>query len=198
MKNKKIGRLKFIKFMYTKASSARWLCLCDCGNKKIVCASSVRLGVVKSCGCLLKESARKQQRKINFKHGKTGTRIYTTYVQIKSRCYNKKDKSYKNYGARGIKCLWESFEDFYRDVGDPPSREITLDRINNNGNYCKENCKWSTKSEQAMNRRTAHMLTYKGETKNMKTWALELGISYKSLWYRIKQGWPVDKALNTK
>ncbi len=198
IKGQRFGRLVVIKFAFVKNESAYWECLCDCGNKKIIKGYSLRVGSTKSCECLHKEMAREQQKKVCFKHGMTRTKVYISFKGIEGRCNKKTDAAYKNYGGRGIKCEWKSFEEFYVDMGNPPSKKYSIDRIDNNGNYCKENCRWATKSEQAMNRRTAHMLTFKGKTQNMKMWAKEIGIENRTLWARINSGWSVEKALSTK
>lgn len=192
---KKFNRLTVLeKTRINKQYTPYWLCLCECGNKKEIRGDQLKSGHSKSCGCLLREVAKKQQEIMCKTHGMSGTKIYICWKSIQSRCNKKNNPSYKNYGKRGIKCLWKTFEQFYIDMGQPPSMSHSIERINNNGNYCKKNCKWATKQEQAINRRTAHLITYKNKTKNMKTWAIELNIPYKTLWYRISSGWPIEKA----
>lgn len=193
---KKFGRLIVIQFAFIKNESAYWKCICKCGKNKIIKGYSLRSGATKSCGCLHNEIAKITQNKNCYKHGKSRTKIYITWKQIRIRCYKKTDKAYKNYGGRGVKCLWKTFEEFYKDMGDKPSDLYSIERINNNGNYCKKNCKWATKQEQALNRRTSHLLTYKGKTQNMKTWARELKIPNRTLWWRINAGWSIERALN--
>ncbi len=198
MAGKKIGRLTVLKISHSTERGVFWVCLCKCGNKVIVKGYSLRCGETKSCGCLHSDSARKIQRKYQWKHGKSGTKIYTTWKQIQIRCNKKSDKAYRNYGGRGIKCLWKTFPEFYKDMGNPPSELYSIDRIDNNSNYCKENCRWATKTEQANNRRTAHLLTYEGKTQNMKSWAIKLGIPYRNLWWRIKNGWSIEEAFSKR
>lgn len=190
----KYGRLIVTKFCFVRNESAYWECLCLCGKKIITKGYSLRSGGTKSCGCLHSDMAKKRQKITCFKHGKTGTKVYIAFKQIQARCYNKNEKSYKNYGGRGVRCEWKTFEEFYKDMGEPLSKDYSIDRINNNGSYSKKNCRWATKREQALNRRTAHLLTYEGKTKNMKIWATELKIPNRTLWWRIKAGWTVERA----
>ena len=132
-------------------------------------------------------------------HGKCGTQVYTAWVNMRLRCENVKNKEYFRYGKRGIKVCkrWQKFENFYLDMGDPPSKKHSLDRIKNNKGYCKTNCKWSTMSEQARNTRRTVMLTYQRKTLPMIVWGEKLGIPYYTLRKRIQEGWSTKKALET-
>lgn len=126
----------------------------------------------------------------NLKHGMRKTKIYGVWTAMISRCRNKNNKAYKNYGGRGISVCdeWLLFENFYRDMGESPENK-TLDRIDNNKNYSKENCKWSTISEQAKNKRSARIITANGKSQNMCEWAREIGIDERTIWHRLKIGW---------
>lgn len=125
-------------------------------------------------------------------HGK----LYNIWSTMKQRCNNPKDKAYKRYGGRGIKICdrWNTFANFLADVGDPPSG-LSLDRIDNNGNYEPGNCKWSTRKEQQNNMRTNTFLTYKGERKTIAQWSdeLKLNLSYDRMVQRLSQGWSLRK-----
>jgi hypothetical protein len=126
----------------------RFECKCDCGNIWIGNLFALRNGTTKSCGCYNLEK--------KTTHNKKHTKEYRVWLNMKTRCYNPKDISYKNYGGRGIRVCdrWiNSFENFYTDIGPKPNPEYSIDRIDVNGNYEPSNCKWSTIIEQNMNRR---------------------------------------------
>ena len=127
-----------------------WQCLCDCGELTEVSSSRLRNGTIKSCGCLQREKARQA----NTKHGKYHSRIYSIWRNMITRCTNSNHEKYHNYGGRGITVCerWKIFENFYKDMGDPPDG-LTIDRINVNGNYELGNCRWATKFEQEQNKR---------------------------------------------
>lgn len=149
IKGQKFGRLVVKEHVdRDSAGNATWLCLCDCGNYKIVAAYKLKVGTTKSCGCLQKENVSKANRK----HGAHGTPEYNAYLKAKERCTNERNKAWKDYGGRGIKFNFTSFEEFLLELG-PRPQGLSLDRINNNGNYEIGNCKWSTRLEQHNNRR---------------------------------------------
>lgn len=135
----------------------------------------------------------------NLIHGMSYTVYYRTWSNIKSRCLNKNTKFYKDYGGRGIKICdrWlNSFENFYEDMGERPSNKHSLDRIDNDGDYCKENCRWATWIQQSRNSRNTRMITYKGETYCLTKWAEMLDIKYSALIYRLNKGWNVEDVFN--
>lgn len=154
----KFGRLTVIKVMgKNKQGNYKWLCRCDCGKEKIVDGGNLPSGEVQSCGCLRNEKVRKSC----ITHGMTGTRFYAIFKGIQTRIYNKNREKYKIYGGRGIKCLWKNFEEFRNDMLENYQSHIkefgikntSIDRIDVNGNYCKENCRWATNKQQVENRR---------------------------------------------
>lgn len=138
----------------------------------------------------------------NLKHGMAGTSFYSRWRAMNQRCNNPNAKQFKDYGGRGIKIEWASFEDFMSDMYEGfkgasathGERNIQIERINNDGNYSKENCRWATRKEQMRNRRSNNMLTINGETKCMSDWAETIGISYTALWKRLKKMSP-EKAV---
>lgn len=132
------------------------------------------------------------------RHLKTETTEYSIWTNMLTRCRNVNNEAYKDYGGRGIKVCesWEnSFQTFLNDMGLRPSVKHTLDRIDNDGDYCKINCEWRTKKQQANNRRSNVIIEYKGRSQNLKQWTEELGLKYKHTHKRIFVfGWSVEKA----
>jgi hypothetical protein len=142
--NNRFGKLVAIRVSHQIDKLYYWKCICDCGNEKIISGNRLRSGKTKSCGCIVK-----------VQNGLSKTAAYRSWDAMIQRCYDSTVAHYKNYGLRGIEVCesWrQSFLSFLNDMGDRPEGK-TLDRINNEGNYTKENCKWSTGSEQALNRR---------------------------------------------
>ncbi|BDA82398.1 hypothetical protein [Staphylococcus phage vB_SsapH-Golestan-105-M] len=182
-------------------------CQCECGNTKTLRLNNLINGIAKSCGCLKSESSKKNISKlienkdyINTTHGQTGTRLYSIYRNMKRRCYNSNTDSYINYGARGIKICDEwlnDFNSFYEwAYNNGYNDTLTIERINNSGDYEPNNCRWISRGEQANNRRNTTYITYKGKTQSMKQWANELGIKYHMLQYRItKRNMTIEEAL---
>lgn len=171
--------------------------LCECGKTFNAPMYTILSGHKRSCGCLKLKGN-------NLKHGysKTNMSEYHTWKRMKMRCYNKNNPKYKNYGARGITVCdrWlNSFENFYADMGSKPGPKYSIDRINNDGNYTPENCRWATDLQQANNKTNITLITYKGKTQSIAAWGRELGISPYTISTRIIQrNWTVEKAFNKK
>ena len=162
---------------------------CKCGKEKDVLGSSLRYGKTKSCrNCYL----------LHGKHGMWNTREFRIWVSLKHRCNNSDSKAYKYYGGKGIKVAksWnDSFLNFYNDMG--PSNGLSIDRIDVNGNYCKENCRWATPTTQARNRTNNKVFTYKKETKCAAEWCEIFKIPTSTFYNRINRGWNIIKTLET-
>lgn len=173
-------------------------CLCDCGIIKDYNWQEVINGKVKSCGCYSKQIASERMVLKNTKHGMIYTSEYNSWQSMKKRCSVKSHKSFKLYGGRGIRVCnkWESsFISFINDMGMKPSKNYSLDRIDNNKGYFKENCRWATKKQQCQNTRTNRNIEYKGETKCVSEWARILDMSYAKLYYRLFNAkYTVEKA----
>ncbi len=126
-----------------------------------------------------------------------GTRIYHIWASMKTRCYKQDDKHYKDYGGRGITVCeeWQKFEGFYRDMGPTYRDDLTIDRIDVNGNYCKENCRWATKEMQANNTRVNHMVTINGETDTLANVCKKYKLNYKTTHKKLTKGIPIENII---
>ena len=173
-----------------------YLCECECGNIIEVDRNSLRFKRTQSCGCLRNELSAERK----YTHKLSGTKLYQTYNRMKTRCYNKNVKCYKNYGLRGIKICNEwlnDFASFYNwSLNNGYKEGLSIDRIDVNGDYEPSNCRWITMAQQASNKRNNHYLTHNGETKTIAEWSRVTGISYHTLKRRINNyNWTVERAL---
>lgn len=179
----------------TKSGEARWNCLCTCGKQKVICGYNLRNGITKSCGCLVSEKTSE----FNTTHGMSKTRIYRTYKHMKERCYSKTDKRYSEYGGRGISVCdeWKNdFMSFYNwAMNNGYKDNLTIDRIDVNGNYEPGNCRWATWKEQENNRRNNRLITYNGQTKTAMEWSEICGIHSLTIIKRLNSGWNVKDSL---
>lgn len=174
---------------------AHYDCICDCGKTGIVQLGSLRSGGSRSCGCLKDENAGTYF----ITHGMTRTRTYKSWAEMKARCYNPRCIRYPRYGGRGIVVCerWlHSFENFLADMGERP-KGMTIDRIDNNGNYEPNNCRWATYKQQANNSSNARPLTFNGETLCLSDWAKAKGFKAATIRGRLRKGWTVEQALET-
>jgi hypothetical protein len=186
---KKFGKLTVIKrHGITKNNAVTWECKCECGKTTYIEGVHIREGHTKSCGCL------------NYTHRMSRTRQYQIWAKMIDRCYNTKIKSYKYYGQKGVKVCdkWRTFEGFWEDMQDGYADNLSIDRIDFNGNYEKLNCRWVPFSEQGKNRSNVEIIEYNGEKHNLREWAMLYGFKYRTLHQRVKQyNWPIEKALTT-
>lgn len=191
----RFGRLVVIGRSPNRAgeTNAIWLCRCDCGNESEVRSGSLKNGGTQSCGCLCRD------RVIAAKttHRMTKSREYRCWRGIKQRCNNPNDRGYKNYGGRGIRVCgrWnESFERFFEDMGEAPEG-MSLDRIDNNGDYSPKNCRWATPETQHRNRRNNHVLTARGKSMIIWDWHKETGANRSTILSRLRRGWSHEEAI---
>lgn len=172
----------------------KWLCVCDCGNLKEVRYEHLKNEMIVSCGCYHKEIVKN----VNTKHGKHNTPLYNIWLCMKGRCYYVDDKRYKNYGGRGIAVCSEwkdDFQAFYNWATSNGYKEgLTIDRIDNDGNYTPDNCRWATRKQQARNTRRTLNITINGETHCLKDWCKILGLNYDTVKYRIHHNWSIERA----
>lgn len=138
-----------------------------------------------------------QAKKNRTTHGLRYSPEYNHWRHMKGRCYNPNNHKYKNYGGRGITVCerWHDFLAFYEDMGPRPSKHHSIDRIDNDGDYCPENCRWATVITQSRNKRNVTSFTYNGKTMTVPEWAEHLGVRALSIHARLNRGWSVEEAL---
>lgn len=194
----KNGHVTVVEFYKRTAKTSYWWYVCECGNKKVASISTIRMGNKLSCGCLTK----KYQREAKIIHGKENTKEYNAWSALKKRCYTKTNASYLQYGGRGIKVCdrWlcvNGLNNFIQDMGFAPTKNHSVDRINCDGDYTPENCRWATSKEQGRNRRNNRMIIFGGETKCLADWSEELNLPKYILGERLKR-LPIEIAFTMK
>lgn len=202
---KRFGKLEVISFAYSDGA-CYWNCKCDCGKTTIVRGTNLRAGYTKSCGCGSLEQALKnidKSRKLNTKHGCSNKeKLYHIWKGMKARCYNPHNKRYKNYGGRGITVCddWEkdyvNFKNWALNNG--YNDNLTIDRIDNNGDYSPENCRWVDAKIQANNTTRNIYIKYKGKIQSLSLWADTFGITYSCMKHRYDRGWSMEKIEKTE
>ena len=173
-------------------SGAWWLCRCECGSEKSIPSSDLVAGKVRSCGCLhgaLKSESLRT-------HGLTKTRTHRIWQAMLTRCRNPRAPNFQHYGGRGIKVCerWLEFENFYADMGECPEN-FSIDRIDVNGDYAPENCRWASRKEQANNTRSNVFFEFNGERLTRTQWEEKLGMGKTTLRNRLRSGVSVADAL---
>lgn len=196
------GRLTTVgpKFLLPrKGTRGHQVCQCECGCLLVVNCKSLLSGNSKSCGCARVEATKKS----NTKHGMCGTVEYTSWSNMIQRCTKLDNKSFRNYGGRGITVCerWSNpengFSNFLADMGPKPTPKHEIERKMVNDNYEPSNCHWSTRLEQARNKRSNRLLEHNGKTQCVSAWAEELGVFANTLYARLSGGWSTEKTLTT-
>lgn len=195
----RFGRLTVLQRAESRTGHTMWDCVCDCGNHTTVYGTHLRRGNTRSCGCLNSDETRER----SLTHGDTHDRLYQTWQNMKNRCYNPNVRSYIRYGARGIQVCEQWRNDFVAfkawAIMSGYTEELTIDRIDPNGDYTPENCRWATVLEQANNTRTNRYLEFQGEIHTMAEWSRILGIPYTTILTRLnREGKSVEEAFKKK
>jgi len=185
---KRFGRLTVLELEEIINGKPKWKCRCDCGNEVIIDGSRMKSGTTKSCGCLAKEI--KSERSVT--HGKSKTNLYRIYNHMKGRCYNPTDSAYENYGGRGIRMCQEWLDDFMNfynwSMNNGYKKGLTIDRIDNDGDYEPSNCRWADNITQCNNRRSNRKLTVNSETHTIAEWSRITGVGSSTIINRLNNG----------
>ena len=188
----RFGRLLVLNEAERTKNGVKWNCRCDCGRDLIVYSGNLRMGYTKSCGCMAHEKNLLKRKT----HGKSNSRLYRIWRGIKSRC---SDKASENYGGRGITVCEEwnkSFEAFCEwSMANGYSENLSIDRINNDGNYEPSNCRWVNNETQANNTRKNRKITINGETHTAREWDKIMGHPLGTISQRLHIGWPEERAV---
>lgn len=190
----RFGKLVVIREDGKLGQYTAWLCRCDCGNEKRVRTNTLRAGSTKSCGCGIVEATRKRTIKYSIRNNK----LYHVWYGMIDRCKNPKHKFYHRYGGRGISVCneWENYESFAEwALRNGYSEGLSIDRINNDGNYEPSNCRWTTMKKQHNNTSQCRYETINGITKSVSEWAEEYGVKHGLVLHRLARGIPIIDAL---
>jgi len=189
------GSLTALERAPTQGKKVFWLCRCKCGNLTTVESYKVRTGHTTSCGCVNAERLSKGQPT----HGMSKTRTYRIWSLMLHRCNHPNSPIFQHYGGRGISVCekWNTFLGFLEDMGEAPSG-LTLERVDNNLGYYKENCRWASMEDQANNTRKNRYLTANGETLSLARWARRLGVRGATIAGRLGRGWSVEDAVTIR
>lgn len=189
------GRLKAVSYLGRKGKDALYLCQCQCGKTKEILLGNLRNGSTQSCGCLRAEQMARKPR--NKTHGMTETKEFRAWTSMRSRCSSSTSAAFKNYGAKGISVCyrWQTFENFFADMGPAPSPSHSIDRIDGSGNYTPENCRWATPVQQSRNLKSNLRFTIGNETRCLSEWCEIKALPYSRVKARLNKGLPIEKAL---
>ena len=195
LKGQTFGRLTVCDMAESKHGQRRWLCACVCGNSKIVYGSPLLRGKSKSCGCLQKELAKAKR----LTHGLSNTPVYKVWSAMLQRCNNSAHKQYADYGGRGISVCsrWQDFANFLADMGEPPEG-TSLERVRNAEGYNPENCVWATPVQQARNRRSTKLVTFKGKEAPLIQHCETEELPYGTVLARLSRGWTIEESLTRR
>ena len=197
----KIGRLTVVARAPNRGKRVYWRCVCECGKQVEVRADMLCDGRQKSCGCYGREMARERALKPSFRnttHGMSHTRLYTIHCGMMTRCYNKNHMHYRHYGGRGISVCeeWKKFENFSQWASESGYADgLSIERIDNDGNYCPENCTWIPINDQPKHRRNNTFITVDGEQMTLSECSIRYNIPLSTVIYRAKRGWDVKRRL---
>lgn len=198
---KRYGRLVVLEKIGVRKRKTYWKCVCDCGKECEADTSSLNYGMKRSCGCLRRDAASKVKHG-DARKGYEYSNLYKSWSEMKRRCNNPKDMKFNSYGARGIKVCKEWSEDYsvFKDwaLKNGYQKGLTIDRVDVNGNYCPENCRWANNKQQSRNKQDTVYVVYQGKKIALIQLCEDLNISYTCVYQRLyKLGWDVEKAVST-
>lgn len=201
LSGQRFGRLTVVARAENIGKQTAWLCKCDCGQSVVVMGLNLKRSNTRSCGCLWKDKVPQTNMEINTRHGESHTKLHRAWCNMRYRCFNTRCKDYGNYGGRGITICdewrkYEAFRDWSLDNGFEEGR--SLDRIDVNGNYCPNNCRWVSEKVQQNNKRNNRYLTFNGVTHTVQEWSDITGIGWTTIAGRLKARWSVEEALTQK
>ncbi len=183
----RFGKLVVLKQGEHMGGRVSWVCQCDCGQKTVCSGTNLKMGNSTSCGCA------------RIKHGMSRTAVYNQWKNMIYRCENPNANQHEDYGGRGLEVSkeWHEFKNFFNDMGYPPVGG-TIERSDNNKGYCKENCYWASRREQARNKRNSQSVTYKDETLIVTDMAIKHGMAPRTLFNRLfRAGMTIEEAIET-
>lgn len=194
IKGKRFGRLVALEYL----GHSMWRCKCDCGTVKDIAFNSLNKGYTVSCGCYHRDVCSGKPA-INRTHNMRNTPEYNIWSMMKNRCVNPNCNRHQFYKDKGVKVCdrWlgpDGFIHFIEDMGMRPGPNHSIDRIDNDGDYCPENCRWATDKEQANNHNNNFIVEYNGRRQTLALWCEELSLPYGTIWMRFRRGWSAKKA----